>query len=105
MLGASPGSITDTACIDLMGQRDNGELAGKILAGVGGVGALAAAPESFPSGVRWGIGAAAATTAVVGVAVLWWGERKGAEFERYCEVLEGITAELAPSPFVDGGVE
>lgn len=115
----SQGSMTDAACVELLDQRDGAQLAGKILAGVGGVSALATAPDSVPEGARWGIGAGAATAAAVGVAVIWYGERKSDEFERYCEVadeseedagnqpVEGsAVSDLAPSPFgADGWVE
>lgn len=107
-----PGGMTDAACLDLMDRRDGAQLAGKILAGVGGVSALATAPESVPEGARWGIGAGAATTAAVSVGVLWYGEMKSDEFERYCEVAEedetappDDASKIAPNPFVDGGVE
>lgn len=52
-------------CIALMERRDAAQLAGKILAGVGGVAALAAAPESIPEAGRWSIGASAATVTPV----------------------------------------
>jgi len=95
-------------CTRLLEQRDNAQLAGKILAGVGGVSALATAPESIPDAGRWGIGAGAATAAAASIGVLWYGERKSDEFERYCEVAEDDEAldALAPNPFgADGGVE
>lgn len=102
-------------CARLLDQRDNAELAAKILAGVGGVSALSTAPDSVPEAARWSVGATAATAAAVSVGVIWWGARKGDEFEDYCEVTEvtetadetqSTTSELAPSPFAkDGGVE
>ena len=101
------GGMTDAQCVELMDKRDGAQLAGKILAGVGGVSALATAPDSVPDGARWGIGAGAATAAAVSVGVLWYGERKSDEFERYCEVDEETDEyDLAPNPFAeDGGVE
>jgi hypothetical protein len=114
-----PGGLTDADCLALLDRRDGAQLAGKILAGVGGVAALGTAPDAVPEGARWGIGAGAATAAAVGVAVIWYGERKSDEFERYCEVadeseedagnqpVEGsAVSDLAPSPFgADGWVE
>ena len=114
-----PGGMTDAACLELMDKRDGAQLAGKILAGVGGVSALATAPDSVPEGARWGIGAGAATAAAVSVGVLWYGERKSDAFERYCEVDDeserdssnepvenSVETAVAPNPFLaDGGVE
>lgn len=80
--------VTVADCVKLLEQRDEAALAGKILAGVGGVSALAAAPESFPEGARWGIAAGAAATASVGVAVIWYSEMKASEFELLCSVVE-----------------
>ncbi len=74
--------------------------------------------RSDDEGPRWPQYATAAAAAV-GVAVIWYGERKSDEFERYCEVadeseedagnqpVEGsAVSDLAPSPFgADGWVE
>jgi hypothetical protein len=114
-----PGGLTDADCLALLDRRDGAQLAGKILAGVGGVAALGTAPDAVPEGARWGIGAGAATVAAVSVGVIWYGERKSDEFELYCEVDEETEQDssnepversdadaLAPNPFaVDGGVE
>lgn len=66
-----PGGLTDADCLTLMDLRDNAQLTGKILAGVGGVSALATAPDSIPEAGRWGIGAGAATAAMRS-ARNWW---------------------------------
>jgi hypothetical protein len=111
---AGPDGLSDAACLELMDKRDGAELAGKILAGVGGVSALGTAPSQIPDGARWGIGAGAAASAAVSVAVLWYGERKSAEFERYCDPPDPdeltqtgrSSVDLEPSPFLgDGGVD
>jgi hypothetical protein len=91
-------------CVKLLEQRDEAALAGKILAGVGGVSALAAAPESFPEGARWGIAVGAAATASVGVAVIWYSELKGDEFDLLCSVVEVPLFEH-PASDEDGGVQ
>jgi hypothetical protein len=102
--GAPPAGLhlSTGECLDLAEKRDGALLAGKILAGVGAVTPLAAVPDEVPENARWGVGAGAATTAAVGVAVIWYGERKGQMFTAYCTE---AASELQPSPFTDGGVE
>lgn len=91
--------LSSEQCLDLAERRDGALLAGKILAGVGGVAPLAAVPDEVPENARWGVGAGAATTAAVGVAVIWYGERKGEMFEAYC------TSSASEPSTGDGGVE
>jgi hypothetical protein len=117
-------SMTDDQCVALLDKRDDARLAAKILAGVGGLGALGTAPVDSEAG-RWAIGASAATLVAVGGVVLWYGEQKAKAFETYCEVgadeaaarvelmvvgptdagvADPAVAELAPNPFGgDGG--
>ena len=80
------GGLSDAACVDLMGKRDDALLAAKILGGVGGVEALTAPVPQLGEVGQWAVGASAAGVAAVSVAVVWYGERKGAEFEEYCEL-------------------
>jgi hypothetical protein len=70
-----------------MDQRDAAEFFGKVLAGAAGASALGSAPEQLPQEARWGIAAGAAGMGAVAVGLIWLGERKGEEFETYCEVL------------------
>jgi hypothetical protein len=91
--------LTSDQCLDLSEQRDGALLAGKILAGVGGLAPLAAVPDEVPVNARWGVGAGAAATASVGVALIWYGERRGEMFEAYCTA----DAETGASES-DGGV-
>lgn len=129
-LGA--GDLTDAQCAALLAERDRAILAGKVLAGIGGVSALGTAPDSVPEAARWAVGATAAASAAVGVVVIGYGEAKAREFERYCELAAdedapgrgvdataaelglggdagvpgAVPAELGPNPFrADGGVE
>jgi|WetSurMetagenome_2_1015567.scaffolds.fasta_scaffold1269098_1 hypothetical protein len=93
-------------CLKLMEQRDDAALAGKILAGVGGISALVTPPiemedEQTEKNVRWGVGASAAVTAIVGVSLIWWSDNKGKELETLCEVREVPTFSITDA---DGGV-
>jgi hypothetical protein len=99
--GAPPAGLhlSTGECLDLAEKRDGAALAGKILAGVGGLAPLAAVPDEVPESARWGVGAGAATTAAIGVAVIWYGERKAEMFEAYC------TEEASEPSTGDGGVE
>ena len=81
-----PTTTTDAQCMDLMNSSDRAQLVGRFFAGVGGVGALAAAPDDLPAAGRWGIAAGASGLVAIGMAASWYGDIKGAEFERYCEV-------------------
>lgn len=76
----------DAQCLALLDRRDTASLLGKIVGGVGGLGALVAAPDDIPTAGRWGIAAGAAGLVAVGTAITWYADRKGDEFERYCEV-------------------
>lgn len=89
----TPKTGVQADCLKLLEQRDDAALAGKILAGVGSISALVTPPiemedERTEKNARWGVGAAAATTGIVGVALIWWSETKGREFETLCEVRE-----------------
>jgi len=85
--GLSTGSLSTSECIRLMGQRDAAEFFGKVLAGSAGASALGSAPEQLPQEARWGIAAGAAGMGAVAVGLIWLGERKGEEFETFCEVV------------------
>ena len=78
--------FSDADCQRLLERRDRAELAGKILTGAGGIGALGAAPDRWPEGARWGIAAGAAGLSAAGLAVWWYAGRKNLEFIQYCEV-------------------
>lgn len=78
---------SDARCNSVMDKRDNVLLVAKILAGVGGASAITTAVPEWDENVRWGIGAGAATAAIVGGALLWYGEQKNDEFEENCEIV------------------
>lgn len=83
--GIATENLSDVWCLELMESRDNWMFTAKLMAGVSGAGGLStAAPED--NDVRWGIGAASASVAAFGVAALWLSDKKGEEFEEYCEV-------------------
>jgi len=78
-------SINDALCLDLLERRDTAQLLGKVFVGVGGIGAFGAVPEQIPEAGRWGIAGGAAGLSALGIAAAWYGDKKGEEFEKYCE--------------------
>lgn len=93
------GDSPQVDCVELMDRRDGAALAGKILSGIGGVSALVTAPDSMPENARWGIGAGAASIAIVGVSLVWYADRMSDRFDDFCEVVE------VPILDADGGAE
>jgi len=79
-------SINDALCIDLLERRDTAQLLGKIFVGIGGLGAFGAVPEKIPDAGRWSIAGGAAGLSALGIAAAWYGDKKGEEFERFCEI-------------------
>lgn len=80
---------SDAQCMELLNSQDRALFWAKVLGGVGGAAAIGAVPDAWPDGAQWGIAAGAATSSLMGAALVWYGGVKGDRFKKYCEVTDG----------------
>lgn len=81
----TPEYNSDQACTDLLYRRDTARLWGKILSGVGGGGAFATIPSELSQTSTWLIASGAAGSVAIGMALWWFGDEQGENFEKYCQ--------------------
>jgi hypothetical protein len=80
---------SDAQCMALQDAQDRAMFWAKVLGGIGGAGAIGAVPDAWPDGAQWGIAVGAATSSLMGAALVWYGGVKGDRFKQYCEVTDG----------------